>query len=120
VNYPGLKGHPGHELLKSMMNEKYGFGGMISFDAGSAEKAAEVMEMMENEGVGYLAVSLGYFKTLFSNSGKSTSSEVPEELQKEMGLCEGLIRFSVGLDSEIDRTFEIMHKCLVATGLLKA
>lgn len=120
VNYPGLKEHPGHKLLKSMMNEKFGFGGMISFDAGSAEKAAEVMEMMENEGVGYLAVSLGYFKTLFSNSGKSTSSEVPEDLQKEMGLAEGLVRFSVGLDSEIERTFEIMLKCLKATGLVKA
>ncbi len=120
VNYPGLPSHPQHDLLKSMMNEKYGFGGMISFDAGTAEKAAEIMEMMEEKGVGYLAVSLGYFKTLFSNSGKSTSSEVPEEKQKEMGLCEGLIRFSVGLDHDIERTFEIMHKCLEETGLLKA
>jgi methionine-gamma-lyase len=119
VNYPGLKDHPGHELLKSQMNKKYGFGGMLSFDAGTAEKAAEVMEMMENESVGYLAVSLGYFKTLFSNSGKSTSSEVPEEQQKEMGLSEGLVRFSVGLDSEIERTFEIMLKCLKACGLVK-
>ena len=100
------------------MNEKFGFGGMISFDAGTAEKAAEVMEMMENEGVGYLAVSLGYFKTLFSNSGKSTSSEVPEDKQKEMGLSEGLVRFSVGLDSEIERTFGLIQKCLKATGLI--
>lgn len=120
VNYPGLKEHPQHELLSGMMNKKYGYGGMISFDAGTAEKAAEVMEMMELEGVGYLAVSLGYFKTLFSNSGKSTSSEVPEEKQKEMGLSEGLVRFSVGLDSEIERTFEIMLKCLKKTGLVSA
>lgn len=120
VNYPGLKAHPQHELLTSMMNEKYGYGGMISFDAGTAEKAAEVMEMMEVEGVGYLAVSLGYFKTLFSNSGKSTSSEVPEEKQKEMGLSEGLVRFSVGLDSEIERSFEIMLKCLKKAGLVNA
>lgn len=89
-----------------MLNPEFGFGGMISFDAGSADKAAELMEMMEEEGVGYLAVSLGYFKTLFSCSGKSTSSEVPEEKQKEMGLSEGLIRFSVGLDHNIGRTFE--------------
>ncbi len=119
VNYPGLRAHPQHELMKGLMNDKFGFGGMISFDVGNADKAAEVMEMMENEGVGYLAVSLGYFKTLFSNSGKSTSSEVPEEKQKEMGLTEGLVRFSVGLDSEIDRTFEIMHKCLKKTGLIQ-
>lgn len=120
VNYPGLPSHPQHALLKTLMNEKYGFGGMLSFDAGTAEKAAEVMEMMENEGVGYLAVSLGYFKTLFSNSGKSTSSEVPAEKQKAMGLAEGLVRFSVGLDSDIERTFNIMLKCLKETGLLKA
>jgi len=118
VNYPGLASHPHHELMKSLMNEKFGFGGMLSFDAGSAEKAAEVMEMMESEGVGYLAVSLGYFKTLFSNSGKSTSSEVPEEKQKEMGLTEGLIRFSVGLDSEIERTFDLILKCLKKTELV--
>lgn len=118
VNYPGLKSHPDHELLKRMLNDNYGFGGMLSFDAGTADKAAEVMELMEEKGVGYLAVSLGYFKTLFSNSGKSTSSEVPEEKQKEMGLSEGLVRFSVGLDHDIERTFDIMKKCLKQTGLI--
>ncbi|MBE0638244.1 MAG: aminotransferase class I/II-fold pyridoxal phosphate-dependent enzyme [Bacteroidales bacterium] len=118
VNYPGLKNHPGHELMKSMMNPAFGFGGMLSFDAGSAEKSAELMEMMEKEGVGYLAVSLGYFKTLFSNSGKSTSSEVPEEKQKEMGLSEGLIRFSVGLDHDIERTFDKMEMCIRKVGII--
>ncbi len=118
VNYPGLPDHPGHELMKSIMNPAFGFGGMLSFDAGSAEKAAELMESMESEGVGYLAVSLGYFKTLFSNSGKSTSSEVPEEKQKEMGLSEGLIRFSVGLDHDIERTFEKMQRCIAQAGLI--
>ncbi len=117
VNYPGLKEHPEHESLKKMLNPGFGFGGMFSFDAGSAEKAAELMEMMEMEGVGYLAVSLGYFKTLFSCSGKSTSSEVPEEKQKEMGLSEGLIRFSVGLDHNIERTFEKIKHCLRKAGL---
>jgi len=62
--------------------------------------------------VGYLAVSLGYFKTLFSNSGKSTSSEVPVKFQKEMGLSEGLIRFSVGLDNDIERTWVKIKRCL--------
>ena len=64
------------------------------------------MEKMEMAGVGYLAVSLGYFKTLFSNSGKSTSSEVPEEIQREMGLSEGLVRFSVGLDNDIEKIWQ--------------
>ena len=62
------------------------------------------MRMMQAERVGYLAVSLGYFKTLFSNSGKSTSSEVPEDVQRKMGLSEGLIRFSVGLDNNIEQS----------------
>ena len=112
ANYPGLPDFSGHALLKSLMNEEYGFGGMISIDMGTAEKASQIMEAMQEAGVGYLAVSLGYFKTLFSNSGKSTSSEVPEDLQKEMGLSEGLIRFSVGLDMDIERTFEKIKKCI--------
>jgi methionine-gamma-lyase len=57
-------------------------------------------------------VSLGYFKTLFSNPGKSTSSEIPDDLQKTMGMSDGLIRFSVGLDNDIERTFQAIHECL--------
>jgi methionine-gamma-lyase len=45
---------------------------------------------------------------LFSNSGKSTSSEVPEDIQKEMGMSEGLIRFSMGLDIDIEHTANII------------
>jgi methionine-gamma-lyase len=119
VIYPGLKKHPGHDVLKKMMHAEYGFGGMIGIDLGTSETANAAMEMMEAEGVGYLAVSLGYFKTLFSNSGKSTSSEVPEDLQKEMGLSEGLVRFSVGLDSDIERTYEKMVKCFKILKIIK-
>jgi len=111
-NYPGLPSHPDHELLKSMMNTGYGFGGMIAIDMGTAERASAIMEKMQDADVGYLAVSLGYFKTLFSNSGKSTSSEVPEDIQREMGMSEGLIRFSVGLDMNIERTFEKIKACI--------
>jgi methionine-gamma-lyase len=70
------------------------------------------MRMMQAEGVGYLAVSLGYFKTLFSNSGTSTSSEVPKDIQLEMGLTEGLIRFSVGLDIHIEHSLTKVKVCL--------
>jgi methionine-gamma-lyase len=111
-NYPGLPEHPDYKLTCSMMNEGYGFGGMISIDMGTAEKASRIMEIMQNKGVGYLAVSLGYFKTLFSNSGKSTSSEVPEDIQKEMGMSEGLIRFSVGLDNDIEATFQLIKEAV--------
>jgi len=112
IIYPGFEDHKGHEILKKMMNEEFGFGGMIAIDLGTSETASRLMEKMETEGVGYLAVSLGYFKTLFSNSGKSTSSEVPEDIQREMGLSEGLIRFSVGLDNDIERTWLRIKSCL--------
>ncbi len=118
VNYPGLKNNQAHEPLKKLMNPDFGFGGMLSIDLETSEKSVELMEKMELESVGYLAVSLGYFKTLFSNPGKSTSSEVPEEKQKEMGLSDGLIRFSVGLDHDIERTFDKIKKCLKEMGLV--
>jgi len=111
VIYPGLKSNSGHELLKSMMNEEFGYGGLIAIDLETKEKAYDFMEKMQAKGVGYLAVSLGYFKTLFSNSGSSTSSEVPEDIQKEMGMSPGLVRFSVGLDNDIARTYEIIKSC---------
>lgn len=114
-NYPGMKDHPGYAVLTRMMNEQFGYGGLISIDLETAEKANKLMEQMELEDVGYLAVSLGYFKTLFSNSGKSTSSEVPEEIQKEMGLSKGLIRFSVGLDNDIEQTWQRILHCLKVT-----
>lgn len=112
--YPGFEDHKGHDVLVKMMNPEFGFGGIIAIDLGTSEKASLLMEKMESEGVGYLAVSLGYFKTLFSNSGKSTSSEVPEDIQREMGLSEGLIRFSVGLDNDIEKTWEKIKICLAS------
>ena len=112
IIYPGLPENKGHQKLKEMMNPEFGFGGLIAIDMQTAARAAKLMEMMEKAGVGYLAVSLGYFKTLFSNSGKSTSSEVPEEIQREMGLSEGLVRFSVGLDNDIDHSWQKIKLCL--------
>jgi methionine-gamma-lyase len=112
IIYPGLLDNKGHETLNKMMSPEFGYGGLIAIDLGTSGQASRLMEMMEKEGVGYLAVSLGYFKTLFSNSGKSTSSEVPEEIQREMGLSEGLVRFSVGLDNDIESTWQKIKKCL--------
>lgn len=116
--YPGLKSHRGHELFKKMMNKEYGFGGMLTVDVGSLDKANEVMELMQERNLGYLAVSLGFYKTLFSAPGSSTSSEIPEEEQKEMGLSDGLIRFSIGLDNDIERTYDMMKKCMQEVGIL--
>ena len=116
--YPGLASHPSHELFKSMMNEEYGFGGLLTLDVGSLAKANELMEMMQQENLGYLAVSLGFYKTLFSAPGSSTSSEIPEDEQAEMGLTDGLIRFSIGLDNDIERTFQAMLNCMKKLDIL--
>lgn len=116
--YPGLKSHPSHNVFKQQMNKEYGFGGMLTIDVGTLIKANELMELMQKENLGYLAVSLGFYKTLFSAPGSSTSSEIPEDEQKEMGLSEGLIRFSVGLDNDIERTFQSMKKCMKSVGVL--
>ncbi|MDT0293824.1 aminotransferase class I/II-fold pyridoxal phosphate-dependent enzyme [Mesonia ostreae] len=116
--YPGLKSHKGNALYQEMMNEEYGFGGMLTLDVGSLDKANTLMELMQKRNLGYLAVSLGFYKTLFSAPGSSTSSEIPEEEQQEMGLSDGLIRFSIGLDNHIDRTLKMMKTCMKEVGIL--
>jgi len=116
--YPGLASHPSHDLFKTMMNKEYGFGGMLTIDVGSLEKANTLMELMQERNLGYLAVSLGFYKTLFSAPGSSTSSEIPEDEQKEMGLSDGLIRFSIGLDNNIERTYQMMKNCMKEVGVL--
>ncbi|RKS02936.1 aminotransferase class I/II-fold pyridoxal phosphate-dependent enzyme [Flavobacterium sp. 102] len=112
VVYPGLPSHPSHELYTGMINPEYGFGGMMTIDVGTLDKANELMELMQHRNLGYLAVSLGFYKTLFSAPGTSTSSEIPLEEQHEMGLTDGLIRFSIGLDNDIERTYQMMKQCM--------
>ena len=116
--YPGLKSHPSHEIYSKMINPEYGFGGMMTIDAGSLEKANALMELMQERNLGYLAVSLGFYKTLFSAPGTSTSSEIPMEEQVEMGLTDGLIRFSIGLDNDIERTYQMMKQCMKELNIL--
>lgn len=112
ISYPGLESHPQHELHKQLMNNEYGFGGMLAIDFGTVAKANQIMQKMQQADVGYLAVSLGYFKTLFSCSGKSTSSEIPDPVQREMGLSKGLVRFSVGIDNNIEDSMKaILEIC---------
>ena len=101
-----------------MMNTAYGFGGMLTIDVGSLEKANALMKLMQERNIGYLAVSLGFYKTLFSAPGTSTSSEISEEEQKEMGLTNGLIRFSIGLDNDIERTYGMMKSCMIELDIL--
>lgn len=117
VHYPGLEDHPQHALMNRMMNPGFGYGGMLAVDVGDHERACRLMVRMQEEKVGYLAVSLGYFKTLFSGPGHSTSSEIPAEEQRSMGLSEGLIRFSIGLDHDADQMCARIERCLDQLGI---
>lgn len=118
IAYPGLEDDKFHKVMSATMNKNYGFGGMIAFDLGTYELASEFLKILQIKGVGYLAVSLGYYKTLFSNSGHSTSSEVPEKLQHNIGITPGLTRFSVGLDDDIEFTWNLIKETLQELNLI--
>ena len=117
VIYPGLENHPQHEMMKNSMNAGFGFGGMLVIDTKTKEKANELMEEMQHNNLGYLAVSLGFYKTLFSAPGLSTSSEIPEDERETMGLSDGLVRISIGLDNDIERTYQSMIACMKKVGV---
>ena len=112
VIYPGLENNKFHKVFTEMMNESFGYGGMIAIDLGEFKVAADFLKILQQKSVGYLAVSLGFYKTLFSNSGHSTSSEVPKEIQKNIGITPGLSRFSVGLDDDIENTWKLIEETL--------
>ncbi len=112
IMYPGLEDDKFHQVMTRTMNKEYGYGGMIAFDLGDYKTASEFLKILQEKGVGYLAVSLGFYKTLFSNSGHSTSSEVPDEIQKSIGIVPGLTRFSVGLDDDIEYTWKLISDTL--------
>lgn len=118
VHYPGLESHPDHACLREQMNPGFGYGGMLVLDAGDSATANRLMERMQAEKVGYLAVSLGYFKTLFSVPGHSTSSEIPAAERQQMGLSDGMVRMSIGLDHDMPRSLERIHTCLQEVGLV--
>ncbi len=97
VIYPGLKSHQDHALFKTILNEGYGFGGMMTIDLGTSERALKLAHRLQEEKFGLYAVSLGFSRTLMSCPSISTSSEIPESEQKAMGLSPGLLRLSIGL-----------------------
>ncbi|GAB3798598.1 bifunctional cystathionine gamma-lyase/homocysteine desulfhydrase [Virgibacillus kimchii] len=96
VYYPGLEGHPGHNTAK---NQADGFGGMISFDVGSEEKADEVLKRVKYF---ILAESLGAVESLISIPAKMTHASIPRERRNELGITDGLIRVSVGIEDADD------------------
>ncbi|MCD6499345.1 MAG: aminotransferase class I/II-fold pyridoxal phosphate-dependent enzyme [Deltaproteobacteria bacterium] len=119
VVYPGLSDFPQHELLASMLNPGYGYGGMLTLDCKTVDKANALMDYLQNEeDFGYIAVSLGYFDTLMSCSGSSTSSEVPPEDQERMGLSPGLVRFAIGFTGTIEDRIAQMERGVKKVGLV--
>lgn len=119
VHFPGLEIHAQHNLMREQMNPGFGYGGMLVLNVGTKQHAYRLMEKMQQANVGYLAVSLGFYKTLFSTPGSSTSSEIPEIERDAMGLSDGLVRMSIGLDERIDLTFDRIKACLEETEVLQ-
>ncbi len=113
VSYPGLESHPQHETLKKQTNAGFGFGGLFAIDLGTTERAFEFMnDLQQNEGFGFLAVSLGYFDTLMSCSASSTSSELtPEELE-DAGIVPGLVRISLGYTGSLEDRWAQFERAL--------
>lgn len=117
VTYPGLRSHPDHDLMRAQHLSQYGFGGLFTLEVDSFEQADALMMELQKQGLGHLAVSLGHHQTLFSASGTSTSSEIPQNERLHMGLSEGLIRFSIGLDSDIESSFMGYCRALKKLGI---
>ncbi|XP_031498445.1 methionine gamma-lyase [Nymphaea colorata] len=104
VVYTGLEDHPQHKLLRSMANQSYGYGGMLCVDMGTEERANRLMYHLQNHSqFGLMAVSLGYYETLMSCSGSSTSSEMSAEEKQLAGISPGLIRMSIGYSGSLEQ-----------------
>jgi cystathionine beta-lyase/cystathionine gamma-synthase len=96
VYYPGLTSHPQHELAK---RQQRGFGGMVSFETGSLENAKKVLEGVK---LCTLAESLGGVETLISHPATMTHAAVPQEKRNQLGITDGLVRISVGIEDVED------------------
>jgi len=96
VYYPGLPSHPGHDVAK---RQARGFGGMISFDVGSGERAERVVRRVR---FFTLAESLGAVESLISIPARMTHASIPPERRAELGITDGLIRSSVGVEDAAD------------------
>jgi cystathionine gamma-lyase len=107
VYYPGLPSHPQHELAQRQMS---GFGGMISLDVGSLEAARAVVEHTR---VFALAESLGGVESLIGHPASMTHASVPRAMREEMGLTDGLVRLSVGIE-DVDDLLDDLERALQA------
>jgi len=96
VYYPGLTSHPQHEIAKKQQS---GFGGMVSFETGSLENARKVLDAVK---LCTLGESLGGVETLISHPASMTHAAVPADARAKLGITDGLVRISVGIEDVED------------------
>jgi len=107
VLYPGLPDHPGHSLHASQAS---GFGGMIAFETGSIERGAAVLRRAK---LFSLAESLGGVESLISHPATMTHASVPRAEREKVGLTDGLVRISVGIEDVDDLIADLEHALCV-------
>ena len=105
VYYPGLASHPQHEIAK---RQQKGFGGMVSFETGSLDMAKKVLESVK---LCTLAESLGGVESLISHPATMTHASVPQEKRDQLGITDGLVRVSVGIE-DIEDIIEDLDQAL--------
>ena len=98
VHYPGLESHPGHAIARKQMVN--GFGGMISFELKGGFDAG--VTVMNHVRLATLAVSLGNVDTLIEHPASMTHASVPPEERRKVGITDGLVRLSVGIENVVD------------------
>ena len=107
VRYPGLPSHPQHELARTQMS---GYSGMLSFEIKGGIEAGR--KLMDNVKLCSLAVSLGATDTLIQHPASMTHACVPLEVRKNVGITDGLVRLSVGIEDSED-IIEDLEQALV-------
>jgi cystathionine beta-lyase/cystathionine gamma-synthase len=96
VLYPGLPSHPHHDLAR---RQQRGFGAMLSFDLGTLESARRLLNHVK---ICSLAESLGGVETLISHPATMTHASIPPEVRRQIGITDGLVRLSVGIEDAED------------------
>ena len=107
IYYPGLKKHPNHEIAKKQQLNPSGdsvFGGMISIDLGSIKNARTFVKNLE---IFTLAESLGGVESLVCHPASMTHASIPENIRNDLGITEGLVRLSVGIEDVNDLISDI-------------
>ena len=106
VIYPGLESHPQHQLAKKQMN---GFGGIISIELSGGLEASKTF--LEKTKIFSLAESLGGVESLIEHPALMTHASLPAEIREKIGITDGLIRLSVGIES-VEDLIDDIHQAL--------